>query len=564
MKRLLTTLANLSITKRLVLVNITSLVVLGGALFGIAYSLVAAEMERQGVERQETSMRVAWEVLSKVGQPYSVKDGKMYAGDVLLNENFPIVDRVKEIVGGTATIFMGDTRVTTNVMKPDGSGRAVGTQLAKNAAHESVLGQGKPFRGTVDILGQTFFTGYDPIKDETGKTIGILYVGVKKADFFAVVDRLLSNFGIALGIAIVLLTGVAILLNKMALKPLARVRQALEALIAGNRSAEVPYTQRSDEIGVIARALVTFGQSMAENETLQAQQAASHKAAEAERKKLLESLATTFTESVGKLIGDLTKSAGTMRSDAESLSTASHRLSELTAHATHASERASGGIETVAGTAGALSGAIAGAVSQVSNTSNAAQQAVANAEHTNEMVKTLAAAANRIGEVVQLINDIASQTNLLALNATIEAARAGEAGKGFAVVASEVKNLANQTAKATEDIQSQVQDIQGQTDGAVKAIGAIAELIADISRKAAEAAGSIEQQGGASQAIAQNVQDVSHETNSMNASVHELSDSVQVTADACQRLQSASGHLMSQMDSLNGLARDFVARVRAA
>jgi methyl-accepting chemotaxis protein len=563
MKRLLTTLANLSITKRLVLVNITSLVVLGAALFGIAYSLVAAEMERQGIERQETSMRVAWEVLSKVGQPYSVKDGKMYAGDVLLNENFAIVDRVKEIVGGTATVFMGDTRVTTNVMKPDGS-RAVGTQLAKNAAHESVLGQGKSFRGTVDILGQTFFTGYDPIKDETGKTIGILYVGVKKADFFAVVDRLLSNFGIALGIAIVVLTGVAILLNKTALKPLARVRQVLEALIAGNRSADVPYIQRSDEIGVIARALVTFGQSMTENETLQAQQAAAHKASEAERKKLLESLATTFTESVGKLIGDLTKSAGTMRGDAESLSTASHRLSDLTARATHASERASGGIETVAGTASALSGAIAGAVSQVSDTSNAAQQAVANAEHTNEMVKALAAAANRIGEVVQLINDIASQTNLLALNATIEAARAGEAGKGFAVVASEVKNLANQTAKATEDIQSQVQDIQGQTDGAVRAIGAIAALIADISRKAAEAAGSIEQQGGASQAIAQNVQDVSHETNSMNASVHELSDSVQVTADACQRLQSASGHLMSQMDSLNGLARDFVAKVRAA
>ncbi|NJM91641.1 MAG: methyl-accepting chemotaxis protein [Rhodospirillaceae bacterium] len=563
MKRLLTTLANLSITKRLVLVNITSLVVLGAALFGIAYSLVAAEMERQGVERQETSMRVAWEVLSKVGQPYSVKDGKMYAGDVLLNENFVIVDRVKEVVGGTATIFMGDTRVTTNVMKPDGS-RAVGTQLAKNAAYESVLGQGKPFRGTVDILGQTFFTGYDPIKDETGKTIGILYVGVKKADFFAVVDRLLSNFGIALGVAIVLLTGVAILLNKMALKPLARVRQALEALIAGNRSADVPYTQRSDEIGVIARALVTFGQSMAENETLQTQQAAAHKAAEIERKKLLESLATTFTESVGKLIGDLTKSAGTMRGDAESLSTASHRLSDLTSRATNASERASGGIESVADTASALSGAISGAVSQVSDTSNAAQQAVANAEHTNEMVKTLAAAANRIGEVVQLINDIASQTNLLALNATIEAARAGEAGKGFAVVASEVKNLANQTAKATEDIQAQVQDIQGQTDGAVKAIGAIAALIADISRKAAEAAGSIEQQGGASQMIAQNVQEVSQETNSMNASVHELSDSVQVTADACQRLQSASGHLMSQMDSLNGLARDFVAKVRAA
>ena len=562
MKRLLTTLANLSITKRLVLVNITSLIVLGAALFGIAYSLVAAEMERQGVERQETSMRVAWEVLSKVGQPYSVKDGKMYAGDVLLNENFAIVDRVKEIVGGTATIFMGDTRVTTNVMKPDGS-RAVGTQLAKNAAYESVLGQGKPFRGTVDILGQTFFTGYDPIKDETGKTIGILYVGVKKADFFAVVDRLLSNFGIALGVAIVLLTGVAILLNKMALKPLARVRQALEALIAGNRASEVPYTRRSDEIGVIARALVTFGQSMAENESLQAQQAAAHKAAEAERKKLLESLAGTFTDSVGKLIGDLTKSAGTMRGDAESLSAASHRLSDLTARATHASERASGGIESVADTASALSGAITGAVSQVSDTSNAAQQAVSNAEHTHDMVKTLAAAANRIGEVVQLINDIASQTNLLALNATIEAARAGEAGKGFAVVASEVKNLASQTATATEEIASHVGAIQNETQRSVTAIQSVAAIIEQINQITSTVATAVEQQGAATQEIVRSVDQASGGTREVTESINTVVGAAGESRNAAARLTEVTSALSTQSQSLRAGVERFLANVKS-
>ena len=377
MKRLLTTLANLSITKRLVLVNITSLVVLGAALFGIAYSLVAAEMERQGVERQETSMRVAWEVLSKVGEPYSVKDGKMYAGDVLLNENFPIVDRVKEIVGGTATVFMGDTRVTTNVMKPDGS-RAVGTQLAKNAAYESVLGQGKPFRGTVDILGQTFFTGYDPIKDETGKTIGILYVGVKKADFFAVVDRLLKNSDRARRRHRAADRRCDPAQQDGAEAPRPRAPGAGN-VIAGNRSAEVPYTERSDEIGVIARALVTFGQSMAENETLQAQQAAAHKAAEAERKKLLESLARPSPTLVGKLIGDLTSRPApcaamriAVHRVAPPVRTHVPRLPCLGARQRRHRERCR--------TASALSGAIAGAVSQVSDTSNAAQQAVANAE----------------------------------------------------------------------------------------------------------------------------------------------------------------------------------------
>ncbi len=138
-------------------------------------------------------MRVAWEVLKTKGDGFSIKDGKMTVGDnYVVNDNFEVVDRVKELVGGTATIFQGDMRVSTNVKKPDGS-RAVGTPLAKNPAYDAIFGQGKPYRGSADILGTPFFTAYDPILDANGKVIGILYVGLKKSEFLQIVEGIQSR-----------------------------------------------------------------------------------------------------------------------------------------------------------------------------------------------------------------------------------------------------------------------------------------------------------------------------------------------------------------------------------
>ena len=333
------------------------------------------------------------------------------------------------------------------------------------------------------------------------------------------------------------------------LRPLQTIRDAMLKVAGGDLAAEASFPGRTDEIGTLANALTIFKQNAADKARIEDEQRARRAQAE-QRQQAVAGYITAFEGQVREALMALGSASEQMRATSDSMS--------------KTAERSNGQVRTVAGASEELSTSISEIGRQVTTAANIAVRAVEETRQTDKTIQGLVEIASRIGDVIKLINDIAGQTNLLALNATIEAARAGEAGKGFAVVASEVKSLANQTAKATEDIQAQVQDIQGQTGGAVRAIGEIAALIADISRKAAEAAGSIQQQGGASQMIAQNVQEVSQETSSMNTSVHELSDSVQATPDACQRLQSASGHLMSQMDSLNGLARDFVAKVRAA
>ena len=160
------------------------LLMLAFATFGVNELLLTRYAERVAVERQETNMRVAWDVLNQYGQAFDMRDGTLYAGDRALNDFFEPVDRVKRLVGGTATLFMGDLRVSTNVLKPDGS-RAVGTTLAKGPVHDAVLGRGMPYRGQADILGTPFYTAYDPIKAPDGRVVGVLYVGIPRAGFFA-------------------------------------------------------------------------------------------------------------------------------------------------------------------------------------------------------------------------------------------------------------------------------------------------------------------------------------------------------------------------------------------
>ena len=177
-----------SLKVKMILLNTGSLVTLALAVATIIYLMLQQHMKDYAITSQETNMRVAWEMVKNRGDEFKVADNNMYFGDYKVNNQFEVVDKVKELVGGTATIFMGDTRVSTNVVKPDGS-RAVGTKLAAGPAYDSIFGKGESYRGEVDILGQKYFAAYDPIKDKTGKVIGILYTGIKKSDFFAVINK---------------------------------------------------------------------------------------------------------------------------------------------------------------------------------------------------------------------------------------------------------------------------------------------------------------------------------------------------------------------------------------
>jgi len=556
-------LRRLSIATRMTAANVLGLAILTLILIAVVYSLVAAEMERQTIDKQETSMKVAWQVLETAGTDYRVDGDKLYAGSTVLNGNDALVDKVKAIVGGVATVFMGDTRVATNVMKPDGSGRAVGTKLAKNAAYDAVLGQGQSFRGQVEILGETYFTGYDPIKDKDGKTIGILFVGVKRAEFFAVVDRMLTDAGIAAVILLLLLGGGAFLTTRWLLGPLAKVRTALETLGAGRRDVEVPYLNRQDEIGAMAKSVQVFKDSITETERLRVEQETAKQRTDAERRQAMLGLAQRFEGTVGGIVGDVGRSATELQTTARAMTVNAEEASRQAAAVATASDHTTGSVQTVAAATEELSSSIREIGSQVTESTHIVGTAVAQAGDTTAKMQGLSDAAQKIGDVVRLINDIAGQTNLLALNATIEAARAGEAGKGFAVVASEVKTLATQTAKATEEIASQIRAIQDATAESATAIQEIAQTINRVNEISTTIASAVEEQGSATAEISRSIQQAADGTVQVSTSITSVTRVAQQTGDAAGLVLSSAEALSKNGAVLKTQVDAFLRELRA-
>ncbi len=283
-----------------------------------------------------------------------------------------------------------------------------------------------------------------------------------------------------------------------------------------------------------------------------------------QRGRKVDALLRTFEDQTATLVGRVAAAASELRTTAETLSGTTDATTQQVTNVAAAVEQASVNVQTVAAAAEELHSSIAEIARQVAQSSTIAGKAVDDAHRTDAIVKTLASGAQRIGDVVDLINSIAGQTNLLALNATIEAARAGDAGKGFAVVASEVKSLANQTAKATEDISKQITEIQTATSEAVQAIESIAHTIEELSAIAASIAAAVEEQGSATQEIARNVQEAATGTQHVSANIAGVSDGAKETGAAAGRVLNAASGLSSQAEQLRGDVRVFIAGVKAA
>ena len=376
--------------------------------------------------------------------------------------------------------------------------------------------------------------------------------------------RVNASWLIAIGTLIALVVGgVFALWSEYSLvHPLHAITDAMRRLVDGDLEVEIPGADRKDEIRSIALAVAVFKDNARTMRTMEAERQRMQEAAEEERRRALTAIADNFEATVSGVVDRLGEAAHTMASDAEEMSTDAALTLDRSAQVARASEQASQNVATVASATEELSASITEISSRLDASSQVVADATKEAMRTNEIVEGLSGAAQKIGDVVKLIQDIASQTNLLALNATIEAARAGEAGKGFAVVAGEVKNLANQTAHATEEISSQIQSMQQASTGAVAAIRGIQEAVSAISATVSGIAASMQQQGAATLEISRNVQQASLSTQTMMHDIAEVTAAADKAGAKANAVLKASDHLNHQADHLKEEMDSFLSKVR--
>lgn len=373
-----------------------------------------------------------------------------------------------------------------------------------------------------------------------------------------------TRLWITIAIAVVALLAIVIaaMIGRKVVAPISAMTKAMLALSGGRQDVAIPATDYRNEIGQMAQSVEVFKNSMLESQRLAAEQAQAQRQ-QIERGERMQALTRSFDQEVAAALGTVNHAVEEMERTAASMADSAKSVSSGAEAVSAGALEASSNVQTVAAATEELNASIGEIGNQVTMSTKVAEDAVAEAERTSNVVTGLANATERIGQVVTLIQDIANQTNLLALNATIEAARAGEAGKGFAVVASEVKNLASQTAKATEEIGQQIGDVQSSTGTAVGAIQQISETIKRSHEISATIAAAVEEQTAATREIARNVEEAAKGTEEVTQNISLVNDAARASNEAASTVRVSAGELARQSAQLDRLVKGFLGDVRA-